>query len=365
MLGKITWWDKEAKMGAVTDVEGKEWKIFDDMVDDDSMKAKMKEGLVINFEANPSLDGSAMRIDVANQEDQKQFSDDFKALLRAVEEKLPNTGLEGWCPSLIEEKQVKKLTEAEAMPDLKSIADKSPKDIRDFVDLIIDYNSSDLESVKETLEDDDAFHEMADGYIDQATSVLWKWYGEDPSRGQYIDAAVDEGLVDFSTLKKGIEQLLMVGQYAYNAEKLQEAKTWLEEFISDLPEVTEESVKKKLKESESDGLEDYLEAALWSSTDDNGKPLDDNYSQTDFSDEAMKQATKDWHEFQKQAGDLLSSLDISHVAHDFWLTRNRHGAGFWDGDYEEAIGKKLTDLSHGFGETDLYVGDDGKLYFSR
>jgi hypothetical protein len=46
----------------------------------------------------------------------------------------------------------------------------------------------------------------------------------------------------------------------------------------------------------------------------------------------------------------------------FWLTRNHHGAGFWDGDYPKEIGEALTKLSHEFGETDAYVGDDGKLH---
>ncbi len=53
------------------------------------------------------------------------------------------------------------------------------------------------------------------------------------------------------------------------------------------------------------------------------------------------------------------------AGHDFWLTRNGHGAGFWDGDWPEEIGKKLTAAAKKFGETDLYVGDDGKLHISR
>ena len=58
------------------------------------------------------------------------------------------------------------------------------------------------------------------------------------------------------------------------------------------------------------------------------------------------------------------NIDMEQVAHDFWLTRNRHGAGFWDGDYEEEAGKKLTEIAHSFGEVHPYVGDDGKIYIS-
>jgi hypothetical protein len=115
-------------------------------------------------------------------------------------------------------------------------------------------------------------------------------------------------------------------------------------------------------------LRQYLETALWSTTDNStpsgGEPLDKNYSVDDIAPEAIEQASADWESFVKQAGSFLDDLDLTDVAHDFWLTRNRHGAGFWDGDYEEGIGKKLTDLAHTFGEVDLYIGDDGRLYFT-
>jgi hypothetical protein len=46
---------------------------------------------------------------------------------------------------------------------------------------------------------------------------------------------------------------------------------------------------------------------------------------------------------------------------DFWLTRNRHGAGFWDRGLG-AWGDKLTKAAHSYGGRDAYAGDDGKLY---
>ena len=107
----------------------------------------------------------------------------------------------------------------------------------------------------------------------------------------------------------------------------------------------------------------YLETALWSSTDDNSEALDAKYSVSDLSPEAIEQAQREVEDFLTKAGALLDDYDDSVAVHDFWLTRNRHGAGFWDGDYTKAIGDKLTQLSHSFGEIDLYVGDNGKLYF--
>ena len=47
--------------------------------------------------------------------------------------------------------------------------------------------------------------------------------------------------------------------------------------------------------------------------------------------------------------------------HDFWLTGNRHGAGFWDRGYG-ADGDTLTEAAHGYGDVDLYVGDDGQIH---
>lgn len=107
----------------------------------------------------------------------------------------------------------------------------------------------------------------------------------------------------------------------------------------------------------------YVATALWSSTDDNERPMDENYSGADLSPDAAERAHADLDAFIAKAGALLDGLDLTDVAQDFWLTRNDHGAGFWDGDYPKELGRKLTDLAKSFGETTIYVGNDGKLYF--
>ena len=65
-------------------------------------------------------------------------------------------------------------------------------------------------------------------------------------------------------------------------------------------------------------------------------------------------------------GELESWSDdaIERAGHDFWLTRNGHGAGFWDGDWEEDIGAALTRLSGEFTEVWAYQGDGGLMYVS-
>ena len=53
---------------------------------------------------------------------------------------------------------------------------------------------------------------------------------------------------------------------------------------------------------------------------------------------------------------------IESFAYDYWLTRNRHGAGFWDRGLE-ALGDKLSDMAKIQGSVDAYCGDDGLIYF--
>ena len=112
----------------------------------------------------------------------------------------------------------------------------------------------------------------------------------------------------------------------------------------------------------------YLECALWSSTDEStpsgGQPMDNNYSLDDCTQAFLRQAAADCLVFQRDNEADLNcegSQSTVHAGHDFWLTRNRHGAGFWDGDWPDAEGKRLTDAAHAFGEVNLYVTDNGQI----
>lgn len=104
----------------------------------------------------------------------------------------------------------------------------------------------------------------------------------------------------------------------------------------------------------------YIECMLWSSTDFEDEPLDSNYDINDLTPEAVAKIKTDCNEFITKAGALLDAIDDEQAGHDFWLTRNRHGAGFWDRGLGD-IGDKLTELSQAFGELDVFVTDDGSL----
>lgn len=115
----------------------------------------------------------------------------------------------------------------------------------------------------------------------------------------------------------------------------------------------------------------YIECALWSSmdnaTEQGGEPLDANYDASDIAPETLTRMLEDCATFQHANRALLDEFetltgrDTSYAGHDFWLTRNHHGAGFWDRG-AGAIGKALTQASHAFGEFDLYIGDDGQIH---
>jgi len=109
----------------------------------------------------------------------------------------------------------------------------------------------------------------------------------------------------------------------------------------------------------------YLTCALWTATDDNGDPLDSNFTIKDFSAQTLKQATKDCTEFlsnnPNSFNDTPDNYTIGQAGHDFWLTRNGHGAGFWDRDLDDA-GESLTQACEDYRALDVVLGDDGKLY---
>ncbi len=116
-------------------------------------------------------------------------------------------------------------------------------------------------------------------------------------------------------------------------------------------------------------LSAYIECALWSSTDNaddsGGEPLDKNYDASDLSEETLGAFKRDCEAFLEANGDDLdeSTLAPEQAGHDFWLTRNGHGAGFWDRGLGE-LGERLSKAAKVYGSVDLIVGSDGKIHGS-
>ena len=112
----------------------------------------------------------------------------------------------------------------------------------------------------------------------------------------------------------------------------------------------------------------YIEAALWSSTDDSDRPLDSG--DYELAPETLAKMEADCAQFQKENVHLITDENchykacpvLEYAGHDFWLTRCGHGCGFWDGDWKEPAASQLTTASKAFGDIDLYIGDDGLIY---
>lgn len=127
-------------------------------------------------------------------------------------------------------------------------------------------------------------------------------------------------------------------------------------------------------------IEGYLTAALWSSNDTlPGTEEDENpevvqLDDFEFADGVADALMVDCKDFiEANAFDLLAYAEqkthaqgydaFECAGHDFWLTRNNHGAGFWDRGLGE-LGDRLTAASESFGSIDLYLGDDEFVYAS-
>lgn len=112
----------------------------------------------------------------------------------------------------------------------------------------------------------------------------------------------------------------------------------------------------------------YIECALWSSLDESDpetrcEPMDANYGIEDIDNETLERMASDCADFQAaNAGYLEMAGNADENGHDFWLTRNGHGTGFWDRGYPKDIGEILTDRCKAYREFDLYVGGDGRIY---
>ena len=116
-------------------------------------------------------------------------------------------------------------------------------------------------------------------------------------------------------------------------------------------------------------IDSYIECALWSSTDNaddsGGAPLYNNYDESDLHSSARDSMEKECRAFIEEdiKTGWMHGLDPGQCGHDFWLTKNHHGAGFWDRGYGK-IGDDLTKRAEVWGSQDIYIGDDGKLYIS-
>lgn len=109
----------------------------------------------------------------------------------------------------------------------------------------------------------------------------------------------------------------------------------------------------------------YLVCALWSSTDDEGEPMAHGRDLDDIAEDTKAQAHEDVADFvgllEREGVQWSCAMTLEQFGHDFWLTRNGHGAGFWDRGLG-GLGDTLTKWAEPYGSIDLYVSDDGQVH---
>jgi hypothetical protein len=114
----------------------------------------------------------------------------------------------------------------------------------------------------------------------------------------------------------------------------------------------------------------YIVCALWSTNDESdpsgGEPLKDNYDLSDIDSTTLANMVADCKRFQEENAWDIDKYSKSiytktqMAGHNFFLSRNGHGAGFFDGDWPEDARDRLQRISEGYGGYDLYV-EDGKI----
>ena len=115
-------------------------------------------------------------------------------------------------------------------------------------------------------------------------------------------------------------------------------------------------------------LNQLVATLLWSSIDDDGNPLDSG--NREVSEKLKTSLAADFQEFLDSLPKNFDAKDHyigngdidGMLEHDYILTRNHHGAGFWDGDWGKELGDTLRRLANHKPEIEAYVGDDGLVY---
>jgi hypothetical protein len=100
----------------------------------------------------------------------------------------------------------------------------------------------------------------------------------------------------------------------------------------------------------------YFEAALWTAE-------LESHSVDEIDKRHIENSRKEIAAFRETAAykDAIETglWTEAQAGHDFWLTRNHHGAGFWD-RYSSGegydLGQKLTELSHKYPEIFVFEG---------
>lgn len=105
----------------------------------------------------------------------------------------------------------------------------------------------------------------------------------------------------------------------------------------------------------------YIQAIYFTDTGEEGQPGAD----LELSSDALEHISQDIHQFWDAIWDMQLPIDVTfdRIGHDFWLTRQGHGAGFWDSPelYGKHLSDALTKIAEDFGPVYTYESDDHQI----
>ena len=101
-----------------------------------------------------------------------------------------------------------------------------------------------------------------------------------------------------------------------------------------------------------------LETIIWSTPslrfEEDQDMMDDHVSVHDFDGAAIESLESELEGFCDMVAADIQDMEPCQLGHDFALTRDGHGAGFWDRGYGER-GERLTDAAKSFGSVEAYI----------
>lgn len=139
-----------------------------------------------------------------------------------------------------------------------------------------------------------------------------------------------------------------------------------------MPEFIPEHIPETIDELAEPFIAGYFTAAEWLIRDNEEDPEGgiDKAEILCWSEDAIREAREDCARFEREnADDLLLYQELSgrgsrSAGTDFWLSRNGHGAGFFDRG-NDPVFDRLQDAAESYGQRDVYLADDdsGELCF--
>lgn len=118
-------------------------------------------------------------------------------------------------------------------------------------------------------------------------------------------------------------------------------------------------------------IDGYIEAMWFTEGTTDSDVIKEGLGIFDFARETALQILEDCRYFEsaldekaEELGISTGDIDFHQAGIDFWFTRNHHGCGFWDGDWDwnPELRDYLDNLAKKFGECEVYTGDDEKIY---